>query len=168
MRDEINNALEGLRAGQRPANWYGKTRRQFWAWFHDMAVALEARAANDDELERIRDAVLDLRASADDAGYDGPDEVMDEVIERPAPLEQTRDQLDARIARLRERIPEVLAAAEKDQMDAFAGIADEILEDASDADREHAWSQIQCILREAGLIPGDEEPCDDGEAISRE
>ena len=74
---------------------------------------------------------------------------------------QTREQLDARIAALRDQMPEILAYDEKDQMDGFAGIADEILEDAGDPDREHVWSALQCILRDAGLVPGDDEPCDD-------
>lgn len=72
---------------------------------------------------------------------------------------QTRDELDGRIAELRAGMPEILSLHECDQMEAFAGIADEICGDAGDADREHVWSQLQCILRDAGLIPGDEEPC---------
>lgn len=74
---------------------------------------------------------------------------------------QTREELDRRVAALRDQMPEILALEEKDQMEGFAGIADEILEAAGPEDHEHVWSQLQCILRDAGLLPGDDEPCSD-------
>jgi hypothetical protein len=46
-------------------------------------------------------------------------------------------------------------------MEAFAGNADEIMEAAAPEDRTHVWNRLQCILRDAGLIPGDDEPCAD-------
>lgn len=69
---------------------------------------------------------------------------------------QTRDELDRRVAALRDQMPEVLALEEKDQMEGFAGIAEGILEDAGPEDHEHVWSQLQCILRGSGLVPGHE------------
>ena len=72
---------------------------------------------------------------------------------------QTREQLDERIAALRAEIPDILAGEEKDQMESFACHADEILAAAGDADHDHVWSALQCVLRDAGLIPGDDEPC---------
>ena len=36
---------------------------------------------------------------------------------------QTRDELDRRVAALRDQMPEILALEEKDQMEGFAGIA---------------------------------------------
>ncbi|MBB1472394.1 hypothetical protein H5368_05070 [Luteimonas sp. MC1782] len=74
-------------------------------------------------------------------------------------MPQSLEKLDARIAALREQMTEILTFDEKDQMDAFAGIADEILEDAGIEHREHVWTALQCLLRDAGLIPGDDEPC---------
>lgn len=44
-------------------------------------------------------------------------------------------------------------------IDEFAGVADEITAAAGEDDREHVWTRLQCILRDAGLIPGDDEPC---------
>lgn len=76
------------------------------------------------------------------------------------PNHQTREQLDQRVETLRQHMPEILAMEEKDQMEAFAGIADEIL-DAAGPEHDHVWSQLQCILRDAGLVPGDDEPCAD-------
>lgn len=154
MRPDLRDAIQALRAGQHYKRWYGKTYREFWAWFNAEDDRIVAMAANDAEADEVREALLDIRA---DTGRDVPDERADEVIARPPGL--MGGELAGRIEALRAQIPEILAADEKDQMDAFAGIADEILEDARDEDREQVWSQLQCILRDAGLIPGDEEPC---------
>ncbi len=158
MRDEMRDAIEGFRAGFRHANWYGKTRRQFWAWFGEHEAALLARAADEAERAELEDELLESRAMADDYGYAAPPELDDVPIEAPAALVDLAE-LEARVASLRNHMPEILAMDEADQMEAFAGVADQILEDAGEH-REHIWSELQCILRDAGLIPGDDEPCD--------
>lgn len=38
-------------------------------------------------------------------------------------------------------------------------ISDNILEATPPEHRDHVWSRLQCIQRDAGLIPGDDEPC---------
>lgn len=160
MRDEMRDAIEGFRAGFRHANWYGKTRRQFWAWFGEHEAALLARAADEAERAELEDELLESRAMADDYGYAAPPELDDVPIEAPAALVDLTE-LEARVASLRSHMPAILAMDEADQMEAFAGVADQILEDAGEH-REHIWSELQCILRDAGLIPGDDEPCDRG------
>ncbi len=47
------------------------------------------------------------------------------------------------------------------QMEAFAAIANDISDAVPAEHHAHAWSRIQCILRDNGLIPGDDEPCSD-------
>ncbi|HEY4529397.1 MAG TPA: hypothetical protein VIG97_03560 [Luteimonas sp.] len=158
MRDEMRNALQGFRAGFRHANWYGKTRRQFWAWFGEQEAALLARAADEAERAELEAELLESRAMADDYGYAAPPELDDVPIDAPAALVDLAE-LEARVAALRSHMPEILAMDEADQMEAFAGVADQILEDAGEH-RELIWSELQCILRDAGLIPGDDEPCD--------
>lgn len=43
----------------------------------------------------------------------------------------------------------------------FAGIADVIVDGASPADHDYAAGRVQCMLKNAGLIPGEDagEPC---------
>lgn len=159
MRKELTDALEGFRTGLRHANWYGKTRRQFWAWFGEREAELLRLAQGEAERGELEDELLEARAMADDYGYAGPPELDDVPIEQPPALVDL-GALEARVSELRGQMPEILAMEEKDQMEAFAGIADEILEDAGEH-REHIWSELQCILRDAGLVPGDEEPCSD-------
>lgn len=157
MRDEVKQAVEAFYQGGRHANWYGKTYREFWEWFHDEESRIAAMAEGEAEADEIREALLDVMATADDGGFAGPEERMDDVIKRPPGL--TLDELSGRLEALRAQMPEIMALDEKDQMDAFAGIADGILEDAADESRDRVWSQLQCLLRDAGLVPGDDEPC---------
>ncbi|MDH5834236.1 hypothetical protein [Luteimonas kalidii] len=74
-----------------------------------------------------------------------------------------RATLDHQLDELEARLPQLIAETEPDHlMDAFAGIADEMLEHASAEDCGHVDTRINRILHEAGLVPGDdEEPCDD-------
>lgn len=75
---------------------------------------------------------------------------------------KTRPELDTELAELEAWMPTMQAETEDDwQLEAFAGRADEILDATAAADHEHVWSRLQCILRDAGLIPGDDEPCSD-------
>lgn len=75
-------------------------------------------------------------------------------------MKKNRAELDAELDRLAAGMPAMLERTqESDQMEAFAGLADEIRESAGSEDSSHVWSRLQCILRENGLIPGDDEPC---------
>ena len=77
-------------------------------------------------------------------------------------MKQTREELDARINALAIATADMITNnPDGDLMGAFAGVAEEIEEDAGPDDRAHVWSKLQCILRDNGLIPGDDEPCDD-------
>lgn len=71
-----------------------------------------------------------------------------------------RNALDAKLDALARDLPGILKDTEEfAKIDAFAGIADEIYEAAGPEDQAHVWSRLQCIQRDNGLIPGDEEPC---------
>ena len=73
-----------------------------------------------------------------------------------------RAELDAELAQLEQWMPVMLAETdEASQMVAFAGRAELIEEAAAPDDQEHVWNRLQCILRDAGLIPDDDEPCSD-------
>jgi hypothetical protein len=74
-----------------------------------------------------------------------------------------RATLDRQLDELQAQLPQLIAETEPEHlMDAFAGIADEILERASPEDCRHVDARINCMLHEAGLVPGDDgEPCDD-------
>lgn len=75
-------------------------------------------------------------------------------------MKLTREALDQKLDALAAAMPQIMAdTSEESQIDAFAGIADEIREAAGPEDADHVWSRLQCIQREGGLIPGDEEPC---------
>lgn len=73
----------------------------------------------------------------------------------------TRADLDRELAELRSWVPTMLVGTdEASQMDAFAGRADEIESRTSPDDHEHFWSTVQGILRDYGLVSGDDEHCD--------
>ena len=73
---------------------------------------------------------------------------------------KTLSEIDAALDELATWVPEMLKETdEASQMDAFAGRADLITDAVPAEHHDHAWSRIQCILRDNGLIPGDEEPC---------
>ena len=75
---------------------------------------------------------------------------------------KTLTELDKELDLLAAWVPQMLLETdEASQMDAFAGRAD-LITDATPAEHhDHVWSRLQCILRDNGLIPGDEEPCSD-------
>lgn len=75
---------------------------------------------------------------------------------------KTLAELDKELDELAAWVPGMLEETDVDwQLEAFAGRADPI-NDATPAEHhDHVWSRIQCILRDNGLIPGDEEPCSD-------
>ena len=75
---------------------------------------------------------------------------------------KTRAELDAALADLESKLEAMIRDyPDSDLMDAFAGEAEAIEEATGPDDREHVNNRIQCMLRDAGLIPGDDEPCDE-------
>lgn len=66
------------------------------------------------------------------------------------------DALEAKLPKMAEEHPE-----DGDLLEAFAGEADCIEAAAPDADHDYVRGRLDCMLRNAGLIPGEEEgePC---------
>lgn len=71
-------------------------------------------------------------------------------------LKELDQELDQLAGSLKDHLSDV---DEQHHSDAFAGVADVILESTPPEHHDHVWSRLQCIQREAGLIPGDDEPC---------
>ncbi len=77
-------------------------------------------------------------------------------------MPKTRAELDTALCVLEADLPAMLEQTRpEDWLEAFAAEADPIRDAAGPADAEHVNSRLQCILRDAGLIPGDDEPCSD-------
>ncbi len=75
---------------------------------------------------------------------------------------KTRAELDAALDVLQQSLPTMLEQTRpEDWMEAFAGEAEPIRDAAGPDDIVHVNNRLQCILRDAGLIPGDDEPCSD-------
>lgn len=75
-------------------------------------------------------------------------------------MKKSLQELDEALDELSQEMPQLLRDTTAEcQMETFAGIADEIREATPPEHQEHVWSRLQCILREARLIPGDDEPC---------
>lgn len=73
---------------------------------------------------------------------------------------KTRPELGSAIDDLAARTPRLLAETPaNDQMSDFAGLAKHIEESSASESRTHAWSRLKCIVREHGLVPGNEVPC---------
>jgi len=66
------------------------------------------------------------------------------------------DALEAKLPQMSEQYPD-----DGDLLEAFAGEADCIESAAPDADHDYVRGRLDCMLRNAGLIPGEEEgsPC---------
>jgi hypothetical protein len=75
----------------------------------------------------------------------------------------TREELDARLDNLAANVAQMVGDRTEPLKDAIDRAGADLLDDARPGDRDHVWSRLQCIQRDAGLIPGDDEPCDDGE-----
>ena len=74
----------------------------------------------------------------------------------------TRAQLDADLARLEAMLPRLIEdTRSEDVLEVFAGEAEPIRDRAGQDDAAHVNNRLQCMLRDAGLIPGDDEPCSD-------
>jgi hypothetical protein len=72
----------------------------------------------------------------------------------------SRERIDIELGRLEHAVPGLLEQypeAEGDFYQAFAGIADCIVENAGAADCEHVHARISCILSANALIPGENE-----------
>ncbi len=77
-------------------------------------------------------------------------------------MPKTRADLDAALEDLERRLPAMLEGTRpEDWLEAFAGEADPIRDAAGPEDLVHVDNRLQCILRDAGLVPGDDEPCSD-------
>ena len=74
---------------------------------------------------------------------------------------KSRSELDAMLDDLEVRMPKLLAACEKDDMqDCFTQEADAIDAHAREEDRPHVWGRLNHIQGCAGLIPTDENCAD--------
>ena len=77
-------------------------------------------------------------------------------------MAKTLAETDAALDELAAELPRIMSdSGEVYLMDEVMGLADVIEERAASEDRSHVRSRVQCILRDAGLIPGDDEPCAD-------
>jgi hypothetical protein len=73
---------------------------------------------------------------------------------------KTRAELDAALDQLQAKLPAMIAEHDEATiMDAFADAMEAIEKDTAADDAEHLFSRTQCMLRDAGLIPADDEPC---------
>jgi hypothetical protein len=79
-------------------------------------------------------------------------------------MKSPRTELDARLDTLAANVAQMFEGSSEPLRDAIDRAGNEILRDAHPNDMGHVWSRLQCIQRDAGLIPGDEQPCNDGEA----
>lgn len=71
-----------------------------------------------------------------------------------------REELDRDLDALAAWVPGMLADTdEASQMEAFAGVADEISEHAGPDDQAHVWGRLQKILADNCMVPADEGPC---------
>ena len=76
-------------------------------------------------------------------------------------MHTTRRNLDRALDALSALMPRLPAA--DDTAEVLRDIADEILDSAHLNDKTHVWSRLQCIQREQGLIPGDEDDACEGD-----
>ena len=82
MNSTLAQALADFRDSTRHEHWYGKTFGEFWTWFRAREEALLAQADTHD-VDALRNALLELTADCDDAGFAVPDEATHDVIKRP-------------------------------------------------------------------------------------
>ena len=80
MNPEHNTRLNDLEAFSMGFQRIGRTRRQFWAEFHERSGDLQSLAFADEADHDLRSRYFEILDDAHEA-YGGPDEVMDEVME---------------------------------------------------------------------------------------
>lgn len=75
-------------------------------------------------------------------------------------MPKTLIQLDSALDELAGSLSGQLADVRpEDHADTVATVSRELLAATPAEHYDHVWSRLQCIQRDAGLIPGDEEPC---------
>lgn len=73
---------------------------------------------------------------------------------------KTRAELDKLVESMAAEYVAKADTAEPEQLArSLAELQDSIQAQATPEDVPHVWSRLQCVLRDAGLIPGDDEPC---------
>jgi len=73
---------------------------------------------------------------------------------------KTRTELDCSLDKLETALPGMIEQYDEAKlMDAFSGEMEMIEEDTAVGDSGHLFSRTQCMLRNAGLIPSDDDPC---------
>ncbi|WP_334180295.1 hypothetical protein [Pseudoxanthomonas sp.] len=83
--------------------------------------------------------------------------------EEMAQMTKTLAELDIALDELAGTLPGQLSDLRpEDHADAIASVANGLLAATPPEHYDHVWSRLQCIQREAGLIPGDDEPCSEG------
>lgn len=123
------------------------THAVFWQRMHARLDELAQAHGDDPELES---ATTDLLHLADLMGWSAPEEST----------MKTREELDRELDALAAWVPGMLAETdEASQMEAFAGVADEISEHAGPDDQAHVWGRLQQILADNCMVPADEGPC---------
>ena len=80
MTSDHTHQLDALESFVRSFDRSGKTRRQFWEEFGDVAGELEGLAFAADGDPHLSDRYTDILAMADHAGYAGPDDQLDDVM----------------------------------------------------------------------------------------
>lgn len=75
-------------------------------------------------------------------------------------MPNTRRELDVMLQDLQERLPGLLAATRPEcWLEAFTGVAKPVRDASGPQERHYVEARLNCILRDAGLVPGDDEPC---------
>lgn len=73
---------------------------------------------------------------------------------------KNRQELDKLVAMMADEYAARADTADPEELArCMAEIETSILAQATPGDVPHVWSRLQCVLRDAGLIPGDDEPC---------
>lgn len=81
ITDEQDAQLQALWEWVGTFDRIGKTRRQFWDAFDQQSGNLAKEAWNEGASDQLRERYTDILSLADDLGYNGPDEIMDQVME---------------------------------------------------------------------------------------
>lgn len=80
MTPDHARQLDALETLVRSFDRHGKSRRQFWDEFEALAGDMEQLAFAADADPELSNRYTDILAMADDAGYAGPDDQLDDVM----------------------------------------------------------------------------------------